>query len=70
MRFWWQLSMPYQEVSLEELRLNLGGQKLEAIMELINALRSSHDEIDAWLAAAEETFPVVHDRGFSLGSNG
>ncbi|WP_053691210.1 hypothetical protein [Streptomyces sp. WM6372] len=65
MRFWWQLSMPYQEVSLEELRLNVSRQKLDALMELISAIRSCHDEIDAWLAAAEKTFPVIQDRGFS-----
>ncbi|MEU3822413.1 hypothetical protein AB0E74_22745 [Streptomyces sp. NPDC030392] len=70
MRFWWQLSMPYQEVSLEELRLNVGGRKLDVLIELISAIRSSHDEIDAWLAAAETTFPVIQDRGFSLDSDG
>jgi hypothetical protein len=70
MRFWWQLSMPYQEVSLEEPRLNVGRQKLDALMELISAIRSSHDETDVWLAAAEQTFPVIQDRGFSLDSNG
>ncbi|MET9961449.1 hypothetical protein ABZ128_20740 [Streptomyces sp. NPDC006326] len=70
MRFWWQLRMPYQEVSLEELLLNVGRQKLDAVMELISAIRSSHDEIDAWLAAAEKKFPVIQDRGFSLDSDG
>ncbi|MFE2556311.1 hypothetical protein ACFXGT_09795 [Streptomyces sp. NPDC059352] len=65
MRFWWQLSMPYQQVSLEELRLNVGRQKLDALMELISAIRSSPDEIDAWLADAEKTFPVIQERGFS-----
>ncbi|MER5203794.1 hypothetical protein [Streptomyces sp. NPDC002825] len=69
MRFWWQLSMPYQEVSLEELRLNVGGQKLDALLELISAIRSSHDEIDAWLAAAQQAFPVIQDRGFNLNNN-
>ncbi|WP_145953702.1 MULTISPECIES: hypothetical protein [Streptomyces] len=66
MRFWWQLSMPYQEVSLEELRQNVGRQKLDALLELISAIRSSHDEIDAWLAAAQQAFPVIQDRGFNL----
>ncbi|ARF75003.1 hypothetical protein ACPEIF_02065 [Streptomyces sp. NPDC012600] len=64
MRFWWQLRMTYQEVSVEELRLNVGSRKLESVMELIDAIRSSHDEIDAWLASAVRTFPVVLDRGF------
>ncbi|MEU9865430.1 hypothetical protein AB0D99_31635 [Streptomyces sp. NPDC047971] len=70
MRFWWQLTMPYQEVSLEELRLNVGRQKLDAVVELISAIRSSHDEIDAWLASAQKTFPVIQDRGFSLDRDG
>ncbi|MEV0749725.1 hypothetical protein AB0I75_31680, partial [Streptomyces sp. NPDC050273] len=49
MRFWWQLSMPYQEVSVAELRLNVGQQKLDVVLELVRAIRSSHEEIDAWL---------------------
>ncbi|MFE4057830.1 hypothetical protein ACFXP3_16310 [Streptomyces sp. NPDC059096] len=65
MRFWWQLSMPYQEVSVAELRLNVSQQKLDVVMELISAIRSSHEEIDAWLAGAVQTFPVVQDHGFS-----
>ncbi|MBP0455836.1 hypothetical protein J5Y04_40885 [Kitasatospora sp. RG8] len=69
MRFWWQLSMSYQEVSIEQLRLNVGSRKLDAIMELISAIRSSHDEIDAWLVAATEAFPVVQDRGFGATSD-
>ncbi|MFF3830605.1 hypothetical protein ACFYXX_07575 [Streptomyces sp. NPDC002458] len=47
MRFWWQLSMPYQEVSVAELRLNVGRRKLDVVMELVSAIRSSHEEIDA-----------------------
>jgi hypothetical protein len=58
--------MPYKEVSLEELRLNVGRQKLDALIRLISAIRSSHDEIDAWLASAEKTFPVIEDCGFNL----
>ncbi|MBD0742664.1 hypothetical protein BG418_14405 [Streptomyces sp. CBMA152] len=56
------------EVSVEELRLNVDRQKLDALVELISAIRSSHDEIDAWLAAAEKAFPVIQDHGF--GSTG
>ncbi|MGA4960274.1 hypothetical protein [Streptomyces lavendulocolor] len=70
MRFWWQLCMPYKEVSLEELRLNVGRQKLDALIRLISAIRSSHDEIDAWLASAEKTFPVIEDCGFNLNRDG
>lgn len=69
MRFWWQLLMPYREVSVEELRLNVAGrQKLDAIEELIRAITSSHAAIDAWVAAAQEAFPVIQDRGFRAGS--
>ncbi|MFI6285508.1 hypothetical protein ACIBCM_12235 [Streptomyces sp. NPDC051018] len=64
MRFWWQLGMPYQEVSLEELRLNVGKLKLVVIEELISAIRSSPAEIDAWVDATRQAFPVVQDRGF------
>ncbi|MYR28045.1 MULTISPECIES: hypothetical protein [unclassified Streptomyces] len=65
MRFWWQLSMPYREVSVAELRLNVGQQKLNVVMELVSAIRSSHEEIDAWLSGAVQTFPVLQDHGFS-----
>ncbi len=64
MRFWWQLSMSYREVSMQDLSLNVGQEKLEALEELINAIRSSHAQIDAWAAGAERAFPVVEDRGF------
>jgi hypothetical protein len=70
MRFWWQLNMPYQEVSVAELRLNVGRRKLDVVMELISAIRSSPEEIDAWLAGAVQTFPVVQDHGFSATSDG
>ncbi|MFC8721554.1 hypothetical protein [Kitasatospora sp. NPDC057198] len=63
MRFWWQLRMTYREVTVEELRQNVGERKLEAVLDLVDAVRSSHEEIDAWADAAEETFPVVLDRG-------
>ncbi|MFF0479502.1 hypothetical protein [Streptomyces sp. NPDC004284] len=64
MRFWWQLSMPYREVTMRDLSLNVGREKLEALEALINAIRSSRAQIDAWAAGAERAFPVVEDRGF------
>ncbi|MFF9098836.1 hypothetical protein ACF1AX_37700 [Streptomyces sp. NPDC014802] len=64
MRFWWQMGMPYQEVSLAQLRLNVRKPKLDALERLISAVRTSHDEIDAWVATAQDAFPVVQDRGF------
>ncbi|MFH9606448.1 hypothetical protein [Streptomyces sp. NPDC017448] len=35
------------------------------VMELVSAIRSSHEEIDAWLSGAVHTFPVLQDHGFS-----
>ncbi|WP_330310598.1 hypothetical protein OHS17_01000 [Streptomyces sp. NBC_00523] len=65
MRFWWQLSMPYREVSVAELRLNVGQQKPEVAVELVSAIRASHEEIGAWLCGSVQTFPVLQDHGFS-----
>lgn len=64
MRFWWQLSMSYSEVSLEELRTHVGERKLAAVEALIAAIRTSHDRIDAWAEIVEVEFPVIHDRGY------
>jgi ParB family chromosome partitioning protein len=36
MRFWWQLVMSYQEVSMDELSLNVGKPKLDVIEALIS----------------------------------
>ncbi|MFI7349424.1 hypothetical protein ACIBSR_24645 [Streptomyces sp. NPDC049936] len=70
MRFWWQLSMSYQEVSMKELSLNVGKPKLDVIEELISAIRSSHAEIDAWVATTQQAFPVIQDRGFRTALDG
>ncbi|MDN3272446.1 hypothetical protein [Streptomyces sp. MA15] len=70
MQFWWQLSMSYQEVSMKELSLNVGKPKLDVIEELISAIRSSHAEIDAWVATAQQAFPVIQDRGFRTAPDG
>lgn len=64
MRFWWQLVMSYQEVSMDELSLNVGKPKLDVIEALISAIRSSHADIDTWIATTQRVFPVVQDRGF------
>lgn len=50
MRFWWQLVMSYQEVSVDELSRNVGKPKLDVIEALIGAIRSSHAEVDVWIA--------------------
>ncbi|MEU9517778.1 MULTISPECIES: hypothetical protein [unclassified Streptomyces] len=64
MRFWWQLVVSYQEVSMDELSLNVGQPKLDAIEALISAIRSPHADIDAWITTTQRVFPVVQDRGF------
>ncbi|MGV9625367.1 hypothetical protein [Streptomyces sp. NPDC003487] len=64
MRFWWQLVMSYQEVSMDELSRNIGKPKLDVIEALISAIRSSHAEIDAWVTTTQRVFPVIQDRGF------
>ncbi|MFD9124996.1 hypothetical protein [Kitasatospora sp. NPDC059571] len=64
MRFWWQLGMPYQEVSMEQLGQNVSQPKLDVIKELISAVRTGHAEIDAWADTAERAFPVMQDRGY------
>ncbi|MFI0941229.1 hypothetical protein [Streptomyces sp. NPDC021020] len=63
MRLWWQLLMPYAEVSTDELSRNVSGPKLAAVEALLRAVRSSHAEIDAWIVATERDFPVAEDRG-------
>jgi hypothetical protein len=64
MRFWWQLGMSYQEVTLDQLRANLGEGTLRLVEELIDAVRTSHEAIDDWVDAVEGSRPVVRDRGF------
>ncbi|MEV7297806.1 hypothetical protein AB0N79_40420, partial [Streptomyces microflavus] len=64
MRFWWQLVMSYQEVSMDELSLNVGKSKLDVIEALISAIRSSHADIDTWITTTQQVFPVVQDHGF------
>ncbi|MCZ0991586.1 hypothetical protein [Streptomyces diastatochromogenes] len=70
MRFWWQLRMPYREVSLEQLSLNVSQPKLDVLNQLISAIRTSHAEIDAWVATTQDAFPVIQDRGFRAASGG
>ena len=69
MRLWWQLEMTYQEVTHEDLRTHVTAPKLQAVEDLIRAVRTSPDEIDAWIAAAEQAHPVVHDRGHQAESD-
>ncbi|WP_422939907.1 hypothetical protein [Streptomyces albidoflavus] len=69
MQFWQQLSMSYREVSMRDLNLGVGQEKLAALEALVNAIRSSRAQIDAWAAGFGPAFPVVEDRGFQ-GSSG
>lgn len=62
MRFWWQLTMTYQEVTVCQLREHVGETKLLAAEGLINALRASPDQVDAWAAAARKVFPFAESR--------
>ena len=64
MKLLWQLSMPYQEVTERELRQNVGPAKLEVVEQLISAIRSSPEAIDAWINTVRRTFPMIQDRGF------
>jgi hypothetical protein len=66
MRFWWQLSMSYTEVTLEQLREHVDEPKLTAIEALIDAIRSSSDDVQAWIDATEDDFPIIIDRGARL----
>ena len=63
MKLFWQLSMPYREVTERELRENVGPAKLEVVEQLISAIRSSPEDIDAWIRTVKLTFPVIQDRG-------
>jgi hypothetical protein len=63
MRLWWQLSMSYTEVTIEQLREHVHEPKLTAIEKLIDAIRSNPDDIEAWIATTENALPIVFDRG-------
>jgi hypothetical protein len=64
MRFAWQLLMSYREVTEPELEQHLTEAKLQAIKELIQAIRRSPEDIDLWITTALGTWPVVQDRGY------
>ncbi|MFC7534651.1 hypothetical protein [Actinoplanes sp. GCM10030250] len=66
MRFWWQLAMTYTEITEAELNRHLTPEKLDAVHELIGAIRDSPEAIDAWINAAYKRFPVVEDRGYEV----
>jgi hypothetical protein len=70
MKFWWQLSMTYQEVTEAELDRHVGPVKRDAVQRLIDAIRCSPEAIDAWLAVTVRQFPLVQDRGHGASGSG
>ena len=64
MRFCWQLSMPYNEVTMPELREHVTEAKLRVIGELIRAIRHRPESVDTWIHAVEDTWPVIQDHSF------
>jgi hypothetical protein len=50
------------QVTLQELREHVREPKLAAIEAFIAAIRSSDEDVDAWLAWATGTFPVIPHR--------
>lgn len=64
MRFAWQLLMTYREVTVPELEQHLTESKLQAVKELIQAIRRSPEDIDLWITTAINTWPVVQDRSY------
>lgn len=64
LKFQWQLSMTYTEVTLEELRAHVGPEKLAAVEALIAALRSGPDDVERWIQDTVRSFPEIEDRGF------
>jgi hypothetical protein len=65
MRFWWQLSMGYQEVTLQELEQNIAGEKLEIILKLLSALGKDYQAIDNWIEYHSNALEIIQDRGFT-----
>jgi hypothetical protein len=64
MRFCWQLSMSYNEVTMPELRDHVTAAELRVIDELIWAIRQSPADADTWIHAVENGWPPVQDRSF------
>jgi hypothetical protein len=66
MKFWWQLSMTYQEVTEADLDRHVNPAKREAVQGLIDAIRYSPDAIDKWIADVSQRFPCIRDRGYEV----
>ncbi len=59
MRFWWHLTMSYQEVSYAELRLHLSEHKMEVLESLFDAIDTSHEAVNAWIKEQTERWPLL-----------
>ena len=64
LKFQWQLSMSYREVTWVELREHVSLRKLAAVEGLIAALAESPDAVEQWIQLTVATFPVIQDRGY------
>jgi hypothetical protein len=63
MRFWWQLSMSYQEVTPGELQKYVSSEKLSVLGNLLHSLECGHGEIDTWIEKYSK-LPIIEDQGF------
>lgn len=64
MRFWWQLSMSYQEVTLDELENFVSGEKFKIILELLDSLAKGYQDIDVWCDKYSYELSIIEDRGY------
>lgn len=67
MRFWWQFSVSYQEVTLEELENFVSPEKLQIILELLTAIENGSGSIIAWIDKYEN-ISIIEDKGFEINS--
>src|SRR5262245_7006961 len=59
MRFAWQLSMSYREVSYEELAAHVRPEKLARVDALLAAAQQGYEAIDEWLARCEAELSLI-----------
>lgn len=67
MRFWWQFSVSYQEVTLKELENFVSPEKFQIILELLTAIENGSESISAWIDKYEQ-LPIIEDKGFEINS--
>lgn len=64
LKFQWQLSMSYTEVTVDELRAHVRPEKLAVVEALIDALHRSPDDVERWIQETVRALPEIEDRGF------